>query len=528
MQLRRFPRHRSLVLLLIGTLSLTCAAQPALAQVSGSDRAVDEALLGPMGGRFDLGTPVFTPPPTSRPAGAGGQGEYRLPSLGAQSISLNGMDETRLGRAWMRQFLAQVSPWDDPITQQYLESVVQRLLPFSGVGPIDPAVLLLSSRQLNAFAVPGGVIGVNTGLFLSAPDRDAFASVIAHELGHLSQRHFARNVQQASRSQMPTLAAMLAGMVIAASGAGDVGIATIAGSQAAAMQNQLAYSRQYEQEADRAGLDILARAGMDPQAMPRMFRALQRTASLQGSSPPEFLLTHPLTEGRISASQARANQLHVAYQPPGPEYDMIRARVVLAMYMDDPSQARERLRSDITDPDALAYLQALTLTLQHRTEEALAAFDALAARQPDLLLIPASAADAALDAGRFDEALARARQLLRIAPDYYPAQVLEARAELSSDPSSAFDTLRRVAERRPEDPQVWGLLAEAAGRAGYEGWGHLALAEQAQLTGQVSTGLRQLDIGAHVAEQNGDYVMLDRLRARRDALTQYRRDIEQF
>jgi beta-barrel assembly-enhancing protease len=173
-------------------------------------------------------------------------------------------------------------------------------------------VALVDSRQLNAFAVPGGVVGVNAGLFAFAEEEAALVSVLAHELGHLSQRHYARGQARAEQTQVPAMAAMLAGMLIAAAGGGDAGIGVAMGSQAAFIQDQLAYSRRFEQEADRIGLQAMAQAGYDPQAMVRMFRAMQRMASLQGGNPPEFLLTHPVTESRISDTQDRAGQLAVS------------------------------------------------------------------------------------------------------------------------------------------------------------------------------------------------------------------------
>ncbi|MEC9482431.1 MAG: M48 family metalloprotease, partial [Halomonas sp.] len=159
--------------------------------------------------------------------------DYGLPSLGSGGASVSGTEEHRLGRAWLRQFRAQTDTWQDPIVQQYVESLLERLLPYSGVGDTRLVTTLVDSRLLNAFAVPGGVIGVNAGLFTFATSEDALASVLAHELGHLSQRHYARRMERVEETQLPTMAAMLAGMVIAAGGGGNAGLATMMGTQAA-------------------------------------------------------------------------------------------------------------------------------------------------------------------------------------------------------------------------------------------------------------------------------------------------------
>ncbi|RKR06665.1 putative Zn-dependent protease [Kushneria sinocarnis] len=460
------------------------------------------------------------------------QRSHELPDLGTTRTSFQGLSEYQLGRTWLRQFRAQTSQWRDPITQAWLRSLVDQLVPCSQLDHPRITITLVSSRMLNAFAVPGGVVGVNTGLFRYAPSHDAFASVVAHELGHLSQHHFARQMAASERAQLPTMAALLAGMVIAAGAGGssssNLGMATIAGTQAAALQNQLAYSRQYEQEADRVGLQTMACAGMDPDAMAHMFATMAQLASLQGDSPPEFLLTHPLTQSRLSDIRARAKQYHDAAHAPGPEYDMIRARVMLASNMEHPEEVRSQLRESNASPLALRYLQALVDSVNHHPDQALAAFDRLAEEQPDLLMLPASAADAALDADRNRAALQRAQRILELAPDYFPARMIAAEAQLGIAPEEAFTRLRAIARDHDEDPDVWNLMAEAAGRSGHDAWGHLALAEQLQLTGHIDRGLDQLDIAEKLSQQTGDYALTGRIRERRQAFRGYQQALDKF
>ncbi|GAB2802029.1 M48 family metalloprotease [Halomonas shantousis] len=455
--------------------------------------------------------------------------EYGLPDLGSSSASVSNNDEYRMGRAWLRQFRAQTQEWQDPITWDYVQSTLQRLLPYYDIR--DPIVItLVDSRLLNAFAVPGGVVGVNSGLFAFAPDRDAFVSVLAHELGHLAQRHYARRMERVEETQLPTMAAMLAGMVIAAGGGGNAGLAAMMGTQAAFIQDQLAYSRRFEQEADRVGLQAMAKAGFDPEAMPRMFRALQRLSSLQGGNPPEFLLTHPVTESRISDTQARADQLSPAAHPADstPVYAMIRARALLEHNKDNPEQAMVQLRQDDPPEQAIRYLQALIAAEKGRTDTALSQLATLAGELPDLSMIPASAAEIANDAGRRQDALSRAERILRLSPDYYPAQRVRAEALLQIDASRAFNVLREMSEQYREDPQVFALLAEAAGRSGHEAWGQLARAEQLQLTGRIDQAIRQLEVAEKVAKQEGDFAMASRIQNRREDFIDYRKALQQF
>ena len=455
--------------------------------------------------------------------------ELNLPSLMSTGSNAISGEETRLGRAWLRQFRAHVPEWRDPLAQHYVETLVGRLVPYSDLGGINTTITLVDNKTLNAFAVPGGVVGVNTGLFAFADQEAEVASVLAHELGHLSQRHYARSKARAEQTQVPAMATMLAGLILAASGAGDAGIAALAGSQAAMIQDQLRYSRRYEEEADRIGLQAMASAGYEPQAMVDMFRSMQRLMSLQGGTPPEFLLTHPITESRISDTQARVNQTRVTGSAPDElQYQFIRARALLAIHERAPSQAMTVMRQDQAPADAQRYLQALIDARAGQTGSALNTLDGLARAHPDTALLPASAVQVALEGGRVDEAIERARRQLRLMPGYPPTSQLLGEALLQRDPDAAYRELHELAQRRPEDPTVFGLLAEAAGRSGREAWGHLARAEQLQLTGEIDRAIRQLEVAEAMAEREGDLNARSSIQRRRDAFLDYRRTMEKF
>ncbi|WP_339117738.1 M48 family metalloprotease [Halomonas sp. BMC6] len=454
--------------------------------------------------------------------------DYQLPTLGGASSSVSN-EEFRLGRAWLRQFRAQAPQWQDPIVSDYLESLVARLAPYSQLGSLQTTTVMVDNRSLNAFAVPGGVVGINSGLFAFAEDEGAFVSVIAHELGHLSQRHYARGSARAEQTQLPAMAAMLAGMLIAASGGGDAGIATAMGSQAALIQDQLAYSRRFEQEADRIGLQAMADAGYDPEAMVRMFDTMQRLSRLQGGTPPEFLLTHPVSDSRLSDAQARVSQLSVASRYTSDTlYDMMRARALLSIYRNTPQQAASRLAQEDAEEPALRYIDALITAQNGQTDRALQTLDQLASELPDYGMLPATAAHVALTAQRYDDAIHRSQRLLRLMPNYLPAQLTLAEAQLQRHPEAAYDLLRDITAQHPENPQGFNLLAEAAGRSGFNGWGHLARAEHLQLTGRIDRAIRQLSIAKDTAQQENDAQALARIEQRREAFLEYRETLETF
>jgi len=454
--------------------------------------------------------------------------EQTLPSLGGGYSSAND-EEYRLGRAWLRQFRAHAPQWQDPIAHDYLTGLIERLSPHSQLGDLDVTSVMVDNRTLNAFAVPGGVVGINAGLFAFAEDEGAFVSVIAHELGHLAQRHYARSSERAEQTQLPAMAGMLAGMLIAAGGGGNAGIAAAMGSQAALIQDQLTYSRRYEQEADRVGLQAMADAGYNPEAMASMFRSLQRMASLQGGTPPEFLLTHPVSESRLSDTQSRAAQMDVATGYGSDTlYDMIRGRALLQIHEQSPEQAVSRMARENADDTAQRYVSALVDAKNGQVDTALQTLDQLADEQPDLTMLPGSAAEVALQARRYDEAIRRSQQLLRLIPNYLPVQLVLAEAQLQRDPDAAYDVLRDVTAQHPENPQGFNLLAEAAGRSGRNGWGHLARAEYLQLTGRIDSGIRQLDIAEDAAERENDQQALARIERRREDFMDYRDALEAF
>nr|WP_235937001.1 M48 family metalloprotease [Halomonas azerica] len=456
------------------------------------------------------------------------QNDPLLPTLRSSSEVVSN-EEIRLGQAWLRQFRARVPQWQDPISHYYLDRLIARLAPYSQIGGLSTQTLIVDSPSLNAFAVPGGIIGVNTGLFAFAADEGAFASVLAHEMGHLSQRHYARGSARAEQNQLPAMAGMLAGLLLAASGAGEAGMAAAMSSQAAVIQDQLAYSRRFEEEADRVGLQTLAAAGYAPEDMVRMFRAMLNMARLQGNTPPEFMLTHPITESRLSDTQARAAQLEVSNRRDNNLlYGMMRGRALLHIHANNPQDALTRLKAETPDPDAVTYLEALIMAENGQTEQSLQALDRLAHQHPDFTALPASAANVAFEARRYTEAISRSQQLLRLVPNYLPAQLIMAEAQLQRDPQTAFAQLRDITTNHPDTPYAFNLLADAAGRSGHNGWGHLARAEYLQLTGRVDRGIQQLAIARDAAEQEGDNNLLGRIAQRRDAFISYREALDKF
>ncbi|NCF19480.1 MAG: M48 family metalloprotease, partial [Haliea sp.] len=217
--------------------------------------------------------------------------------------------EHQLGRAWLRFFRAQAPTIDDPLLFDYLENLIYKLVTHSKLEDRRIELVLVNNPTINAFAVPGGVIGIHNGLLLWAQTEDELATVLAHEIAHLSQRHFSRGVEFQKNQAPITTAAMLASLILMATAGSDAGMAALSATQAAAQDSALRYSRSNEQEADRVGMQTLVDAGMDPHAAPEMFeRMLQASRYSSGNRIPEFLRTHPLSENRIADTRNRALQ----------------------------------------------------------------------------------------------------------------------------------------------------------------------------------------------------------------------------
>lgn len=452
-----------------------------------------------------------------------------LPSLGLSSfydISLN--QEKLLGQGWLRQFRSQTKLYDDPLTQDYTERLIQSLATWNRhLEEKSLDVLLVDQRQLNAFAVPGGVVGINTGLFTFAPYEDEFVSVIAHELAHISQRHFARRVQASQDVQWKTMAGLLAGILVASQGHANAGIAAIAGTQAAAIQNQLAWSRGYEQEADRIGMETLVAAGYSPEAMPQMFAQMQRIASLSGR-PPEFLLTHPLTESRIADAQARADQqAKPVARVRGKDYEMIRARAIFHQY-SDPNDAYGLFSRQQSSSESLLYAKALFAKAKGDTATSLELLTELAKQEPSWLLLQYLLAEALAEQEQWSDSLKQLDDLLLYAPNYYPAQRLQADIYRQQRQwNSARRILQQLSQQRPKDPAIWFQLAEAAGKVDRQVQLHQARAEYFQLTGRFRQAFEQLDFALEQARlQNQPWVVQSSIRERRRDLENLRNLME--
>ena len=456
-------------------------------------------------------------------------GASDLPSLGDASSSIVSPEqEHRLGRAWLSVLRGQIDQLSDPQLKDYVETSVYRLAETSQLEDRRLEFVLLNSPQINAFAAPGGIVGVNGGLLLHAQTEGEYASVMAHELAHLSQRHFARGVEAQQRMQVPVMAAMLAGIVAAAAGAGDAGIATIMGAQAAAIQEQRRFSRQNEQEADRIGLLNLEKAGYDPRAMPSMFERLMRQYRYD-SKPPEFLLTHPVTESRIADTRNRAEQYPSQGISDSLGYQLMRARTQL-MFEETPGIAAKRFRAMLdSNPrlEAAHYGLAIAHIKGGRLAEARSELNALLAKKPNDLTYNLAMIELDSAANRLSDAQQRIERMRSLYPDSYPLEQAHIDLLLKQNQTKEAEiALDQLLKQRGNDPDVWYQVAEVRGLTRNIIGLHQARAEFFALVGDYDQALEQLDLAKRRASSN--FPLASRIDARQQELMEEKRALDKM
>ena len=240
---------------------------------------------------------------------AGAQEEMQLPDIGSSAAAILSPDQERqIGEQMMRSLRAANAVADDPLLDDYLAAIGYRLVAQSERPEQRFTFFVVRSEQINAFAAPGGYVGMNTGLISTAESESEMAAVLAHEVAHITQRHIVRAVESMQKASLPIMLAMV-GALIAAQGAGsgDAAQAAIVGGSALLQQQQINFTRGNEYEADRIGIQTLALAGFDPNAMSTFFWRMGRaTRANVGEGVPEFLRTHPVTTTRVSEAKDRA------------------------------------------------------------------------------------------------------------------------------------------------------------------------------------------------------------------------------
>ena len=429
--------------------------------------------------------------------------QLQLPELGDRvSGAVSSAQEKAIGEMFLMQAYANAPLINDSIIQEYTELLIFRLSENSQVLDRYFNILLIDDPSLNAFAAPGSIIGVNGGLFLEAENESQFASVMTHELAHLSQRHFARNVLRAQDSSLASALVMVSSIAIA--------LITnqpqaMMGGSAFLQQESLRYSRLFEKEADRVGFTNLVASGYDPESMGEMFQNMNEMRRYYGETPPEFLLTHPITSSRVSDAFNAAEGLEKAgTKKDSLDYSFIRSRLKV-YYEKIPSvsvQYFEDRFENSNDPSNV-YGLALAYNKNNNFDLSLSYIEDLLATYPKNLILNTTKAEILLNARMHKEALDQVNSSLKISPRNYPLTVTKVRILNEMERYfEAEELLRDQILKRNNDPYLWLLLSEVQrdGRniVGY----YQSKAEYHVLLGQYEDAINQLEFALQYTKNN--------------------------
>ena len=433
-----------------------------------------------------------------------------LPSFGDSTSGIISLDqERRLGQQFLRSIRAQAPTLDDPILQDFLEHLIYRLASHSQLEDRRLDIVIIRNGSLNAFAAPGGIVGVHDGLFRYAQTEHEMTAILSHELAHLSQRHFARRVAEGKKSAALNIAGLLAGVILAATAGGDAALLALTGSQGLAQNQSLKYSREREAEADRIGIYTLDEASMDPRAMAYMFERLQRASRYStGNNIPEFLRTHPVTNDRVADSYNQTQNYPKKQFPASLDYQLMRIR---ARAITSGNQSQEvkhfeaafKESSNTTQKTANQYGLVISLTNSLAFDKARTHIRGLREQHP--LNIPFRIAEAEIytRAQQPEIALELLEEALEVSPNNYPLSATYAQTLLAaSKPVAALKVLAALSVRRPNDEYVWYLLAEAYGLANNIPGVHEARAEFFVLNANYDQAIKQLGYALPLVRHN--------------------------
>lgn len=440
-----------------------------------------------------------------------------LPDLGEVSRQyFSDQEEQAIGRAIMRDVYADPRYLDDPEIETYLNQLGYKLVSVSARNQREFTFFVVDDPTINAFAMPGGNIGVHTGLLLAAQSESELASVVAHEIAHVTQDHIARMVAAQSQSYWPTMAALALALLASRSNPNVAG-AAIASTQAYSIQSQLNYSRDYEREADRLGYDMLTRAGFDARGMSGFFNRLQRASRFYDSSAPAYLRTHPLTSDRIADMEARSEA--AAYQQVQDSLDFQLVRARLRAREGTPQDAVVAARAALkerrfSNETAARYTLVSALVRTRAFGEAEAELKPLLAAKPVHPMIQQLAAQTALTAGNAARALERYAAGAADHPGYRPLQYGHAATLIAAGRAAeAVERLERQLTLYPLDRRLWRLAAQAHAQLGHRLLSHRAQAESLALAGNLVAAIEQLNLGIRAGD--GSFHELSAAEARR-------------
>ncbi len=425
-----------------------------------------------------------------------------LPELGNSASSVLSISEEReYAESLIRQMRAYELLIEDPLINDFFSDMGFNLASRSDQPAAAFTFVVLDQPVINAFAAPGGVIALHSGLILLADTQDEVAGVLSHEIAHITQLHMYRAFEKGKTMNILAMLAMM-GLILASGGNGEVISGAVMGAQAATAQAQINFTRHNEIEADRVGIRTLATAGYDPQGMADFFQKMGHTSRANGEGPPEFLRTHPVSVNRIAEAESRIQNLPPVEASEGRQFYIVQARL-RAMLEKDPNKAikhfTSELEKEISDARRNGNLYGLAIARQKNAEydEAEAILSNLLEDEPSRLAFQLQMANLHLKRGRHQQAIDAFADLYHsfpgnqaIALEYGKALLEQNKPELAE---TASVVLRQQLVSRKNDPALYALYAQAANIAGDEVRSTEAIAESYYQRGGTQEAITQLE-----------------------------------
>ena len=429
-------------------------------------------------------------------AGAGAD-DIRLPDMGSPADAiLNTSQEAQIGRMIMRDIRASGQVVEDPLITEYLNAVGSRIAAQANEGDHRFTFFAVEDPRINAFALPGGYIGVHTGLLEATRNEDELAGVLAHEVAHVTQRHIARAIHANSRQSILTTAMMLGAIIIAAAGGGgDAVQGALAVAQGTAILQQINFTRSNEYEADRVGIAALADAGFDPYGMASFFEVMSRqTTTSPEMRAPEFRLTHPVTTARIAEARNRAREYPQIRSDDSTSYGIARMRVIVARH-DTPEKAVAYFESrDYEAQDNIdRYGRAVAYQRAGNHFEALPIFEALLKKDQSVIAYHIGLGQTHVALDQWSDAIELFERAVKLFPRNVPLVVEYAERLIElRQPARAHAMLLDLLNNVPPTPEQVRLIARAASLAGEEAEAYYYLSEYRLMIGDLPGGIGYL------------------------------------
>lgn len=429
-------------------------------------------------------------------------GRVNLPELGNSANNvLSNVEEREYAESLIRQLRAYELLNEDPLINDFFSDMGYNLAASSDEPEAAFNFVVIDQPVINAFAAPGGVIALYSGLILLADTQDEVAGVLSHEIAHVTQLHMYRAFEKAKTMNILTMLAML-GLILVSGGDGDVIQGAVMGSQAVAVQAQINFTRHNEVEADRVGIRTLSAAGYDPQGMADFFEKMGQTSRANGEGPPEFLRTHPVSVNRVAEAKSRIQNLPPVKPDEGRQFYIVQARL-RALLEDDPKKTiahfKNELEKPLTEARINGNLYGLAIASQRDADyaEAEAILSQLLEKEPNRLAFQLQMANLQRKRGNPQQAIDSLADLYHTFPGNQAIAIEYGKALLEQrDPElaeTASKVLRQQLTTRKNDPTLYALYARAANLAGDEVRSTEAIAESYYQRGGTEEAITQLE-----------------------------------